>query len=449
MHFLNRKERLILLVGDMLFFMLSLWITLVVRYGALPSLDLFSLHWVPFFFLTLLFIAVFFIAGLYEKHTLLLQNHLPKTILKAELVGSALAVSFFYLAPWTGIAPKRNLFIYLLISFVLITLWRMYGYAFVGTRKKQKAALIGSGNEMQELLDEVNNNSRYDLKFVSSIDLNHISQVDLKEEVTNRIYSKDISIIAIDLRNEKVLPLLPHLYTLIFSSIRFIEMHKIYEDIFDRIPLSLVGYSWVLENISLAPKSVYDFLKRVMDISISFLLGVVSLIVYPFVYVAIKLDDGGKVFSIQERVGRNNKLIKLYKFRTMQIANDGGRWQEGVVNQTTRVGSFLRQSRIDELPQLWNVLFGDISLIGPRPEFPEPVSLYEKQVPYYGIRHLIKPGLSGWAQIYGEHPHHGTDVAKTKNKLSYDLYYIKNRSVFLDLKIALQTIKTLLLRSGI
>ena len=128
----------------------------------------------------------------------------------------------------------------------------------------------------------------------------------------------------------------------------------------------------------------------------------------------------------------------------MQVTRGGGS------SEITRVGKFLRKLRIDELPQLLNVLRGDLSLIGPRPELPELVRVYEKEIPYYNIRHLIKPGLSGWAQLYHEnHPHYRANVSETKVKLSYDLYYIKNRSFFLDLKIALKTIKVLLSRSGV
>ncbi len=114
----------------------------------------------------------------------------------------------------------------------------------------------------------------------------------------------------------------------------------------------------------------------------------------------------------------------------------------------TPIGSILRRTRIDELPQLWNVLRGDLSLVGPRPEFPQAVEAYTEKIPYYPMRHLIKPGLSGWAQLYGEHPHHNIGIEETRNKLSYDLYYIKERSFFLDVYIGLQTIKTLLSRSG-
>ena len=132
----------------------------------------------------------------------------------------------------------------------------------------------------------------------------------------------------------------------------------------------------------------------------------------------------------------------------MTIANDDGKWGNGN-NKVTVVGSFLRKARIDELPQLWNVLRGDISLIGPRPEFPEAVAKYSEEIPNYTIRHSVKPGLSGWAQIYHErHPHHGIDVLETANKLSYDLYYIKHRSFLLDMKIALRTIKVVITFAG-
>jgi lipopolysaccharide/colanic/teichoic acid biosynthesis glycosyltransferase len=187
-----------------------------------------------------------------------------------------------------------------------------------------------------------------------------------------------------------------------------------------------------------------------MDVIISFFAGLVSLIAYPFIILAIKMNDGGRVFIIQERVGKNGVPIKIYKFRTM-TANDNGVYIDGrTTNIVTKVGAFLRRTRLDELPQLLNVLRGELSLIGPRPELPSLVREYEKEIPYYGIRHLTKPGLSGWAQIYHEnHPHHGVAVEETKEKLSYDLFYIKNRSFVLDVTIALKTINKLLSRSGV
>lgn len=446
----NKKEAWVLFAGDVVFLFVSLWLMLLVRYQELPSTENFLDHVVPFSILFVVWIFVFFIAGLYEKHTLILKGKIPAIILNAQLTNSFIAVIFFYFIPLFGITPKTNLFIYLVISFGLMLAWRIYGQSFLSVKHKQNAILIGTGEEMQELREEVNNNPRYELSFISSIDLNDIEGVDFQEEILKRVYSEDVHVIAVDLKNEKVEPILPNLYNLIFSKIRFIDMYKIYEDIFDRIPLSLVKYSWFLENISTAPRKTYDTLKRMMDIVISVpLFAVVAGIFYPLVYIAMRFDDRGPLFIFQQRIGKNNTPIRIMKFRTM-TRNDQGNPDEVRENKDTSLGKFLRKTRIDELPQLWNVIRGDVSLIGPRPELPALVKLYEKEIPYYNVRHLIKPGLSGWAQLYQKDPpkvHANHD--KTKAKLSYDLYYIKNRAFILDLKIALKTLKTFASRSGL
>lgn len=434
--------------GDVVLFYIALWVTLVARYWTLPSWEIFSQHLLPFTLLFLIWSLVFFIAGLYEKHTVILKSRLPSLLFNTLIANTVIAIIFFYLIPYFKIAPKTNLFIYLFVSFTLILAWRIYIYPTIGSGRRQNALLIASGSEMKELRDEVNHNNRYSIRFVSSIDLDKVDKLDFQEEVLKTIYAEGITLVAVDLRNEKVAPILPHLYNLIYSKIRFIDMYKVYEDIFDRVPISLLQYNWFLENISLTPKWTYDFLKRLMDIFISAVLLVVSLVFYPFIWLAMLFDEGNGLFSVQERVGKNNKPVKLYKFRTMLIANDAGEWGKQE-NRVTRVGKFLRKTRLDELPQLWNVLRGDISLIGPRPEFASAAKEYDKNIPYYNIRYLIKPGLSGWAQIHHEkHPHHGVDVEETKNKLSYDLYYIKNRSFLIDLKIALHTIRELVSRKG-
>ena len=159
-------------------------------------------------------------------------------------------------------------------------------------------------------------------------------------------------------------------------------MYKIYEDIFDRVPLSLVRYNWFLENISTETRITYDVLKRIMDLVLSFVAGIVSLIFYPFVYILIKLDDGGSIYFEQERIGKNNKIIKIKKFRSMSQNGD---------NKITRVGKWLRALRIDELPQLWSVLVGDISMIGPRPEIPSLVKHYEEKFHIIIFATLLSP----------------------------------------------------------
>jgi len=179
---------------------------------------------------------------------------------------------------------------------------------------------------------------------------------------------------------------------------------------------------------------------------LSFPLFLLSLLAYPFVALAIYLEDRGPIFYVPERIGKGNRPIRIRKFRTMRVMDEGQQLGQNV-DQITRVGKFLRVSRIDELPQLLNVLMGDLSLVGPRPEFPKLVTLYNEQIPYYNMRHLITPGLSGWAQVHHEKPPH--TLEETREKLSFDLYYLKNRSVVLDIKIALKTIKTLLSRTGV
>jgi exopolysaccharide biosynthesis polyprenyl glycosylphosphotransferase len=446
---LIKKEAIILFFGDIFFFVFSLWLSLYIRFAELPTWDIFSVHLTPFSILFVIWFLVYFIAGLYEKHTLILKSNLPSIIFNAQLVNSIFAIIFFYTIPIFGIAPKTILFIYLFISFVCTLLWRLYGDIFFNKNERQPALLIGSGSEMKELLHEVNNNNRYNLTFLSSVDVSDSSSINIQEDIVTAVYSNDIKIIAVDFSHENITPLLPHLYNLIFSKVRFIDSHHIYEDIFDRIPLSLVTYSWFLENISASSTFTYDVLKRLMDVILSFVLGIISLFFYPFVYVAIKIDDGGNIFIQQERIGQNNTNIKIIKFRTMSI-DDSGEGEASRADRVTRVGHFFRKSRIDELPQLWNVFKGDISLIGPRPELPKLVSLYEKEISFYNIRHLIKPGLSGWAQLYQKTPpKFSTDYDQTKIKLSYDLFYIKNRSFLLDIKIALKTIKSLLSRQGL
>jgi len=439
-----------LFVGDVLILIASLWLTLLIRHLAIPSRELFADHLTPFVILFAVWIVIFFIAGLYEKHTVVFQNELPKLLLKTQGINVFIAVLFFYLIPYFGITPKTNLFIYIAVSFCLILAWRLYGFGFLGLRRTQQpAAIIGSGDEMRELRDEVNANPQSGLAFTLSVDLASIDAVDVQRDVIERVYGDGIQTIAVDLRSEHIEPLLPHMYNLIFSHVHFYDMHTFYQQTFDRIPLSLVRYSWFLEHISATPHSVFDAWKRLVDIVLAGAAGLASLLVYPFVIGAIKLDDGGPIFIYQERIGQHGRRIHTTKFRTMMTDDGGKEGGEKKKNGNTRVGTFLRKTRIDELPQLWDVVRGDISLIGPRPELPSLVEHYQSQIPYYDIRHLIKPGLSGWAQLYHKDPpKRDADVLRTKKKLSYDLYYIISRSPFLDLKIALKTLKTLVSRSG-
>jgi exopolysaccharide biosynthesis polyprenyl glycosylphosphotransferase len=437
-----KRESLLLFFGDVCALVLSLFLALVVRYGFIPSANTFFSYLVPFSFLFAVSILIYFVAGLYDKHTLVLARRIPQTLVRVQVIIAIMAVAFFYFVPFFNITPKTFLFIYLVIVLVLTTGWRMGYLHFFRSSKKQNALLVAKGSEAKDLFEEINGNSRYGISFTEHLE-------STPADIVSLIRQKGIAFIAADFNDPSVRSILPELYKLFFTGIKFVDIRDLYEDIFDRIPLSLIDDTWCLSHISSASKPIFDLVKRSTDIIIAGLLAIVSLVLYPFVYIAVKLDDGGALFSYQTRVGERGKSISIMKFRTMSIANDDGKWGNGPKNIITRIGKFLRKSRIDELPQLWNVVRGDISLIGPRPEFPEPVALYTKEIPYYNLRHIVKPGLSGWAQIYHEnHPHHGIDTEETGNKLSYDLYYIKNRSFLLDLKIALRTMKVLVLFAG-
>jgi lipopolysaccharide/colanic/teichoic acid biosynthesis glycosyltransferase len=209
-----------------------------------------------------------------------------------------------------------------------------------------------------------------------------------------------------------------------------------------------VGESWVLENVSLTPHGLDDVLKRSFDVLGALCLGLIALPLYPIIMLAIKLEDRGAIFYRTERIGRYNKPIHMLKFRTMNGHDHGTAALQSEL-RVTRVGRFLRKTRLDEIPQFWNIFRGDLSFIGPRPEMPALAAVYAERIPFYNLRHMITPGLSGWAQINEyEVPRSGIDVDRTITKLSFDLYYLKHRSFLLDLEIALKTLKTLLLRSG-
>jgi len=192
----------------------------------------------------------------------------------------------------------------------------------------------------------------------------------------------------------------------------------------------------------------FHMIRRFMSFAIGFVGLLVASPLIPFIALAIRLDSPGSVFYRQRRVGRGEKIFFCYKFRTMHQdaeADIGPTWASDDDPRITRVGKFLRISRLDEIPQLWCVLKGDMAFVGPRPERPEFVEWLEKDIPYYGVRHTLRPGITGWAQVRYKY---GNTVEDAKEKLQYDLFYIKNASIGLDVLIMLQTIKIVLLGRG-
>lgn len=444
------RELFILILGDAVCFSLALWLTLLLRYLEWPSEERLDAHLGPFLLLSSLWIMVFYIAGLYDKHTVLLKKLLFARIINTQIVNIILAAVVFVMIPF-GIAPKTNLVIYLFVSIGLIMFWRLYLFNFFSPKTRHKALLIADGEEAIELADEINNNDRYNYSFVRIIDERAaLHMPNFEQKLLELIDREDVEVIVANPGGQHIERVLPAIFDLAFLKFEFtfLDFYKLYEDTFDRIPMSSLRYEWFINHVSQSQSPVYDLLKRVIDIVGATMLFIPAILTYPFIILAIKLEDGGPIFYRTDRVGQFNQPIKMIKFRTM-TGRDTGEEALKTKHTVTRVGAVLRRTRLDELPQLWNVLKGDLSFIGPRPEMPALVSVYAESIPYYNMRHFLKPGLSGWAQIqHLDAPRQGIDTEKTLRKLSYDLHYLRCRSFFLDLEIMLKTLRILIMRSG-
>jgi sugar transferase (PEP-CTERM system associated) len=220
------------------------------------------------------------------------------------------------------------------------------------------------------------------------------------------------------------------------------------ERITGRIEVEQLYPSWLVFAEGFHFSTFFLAIRQVLNFSVALAGAILSLPLLPFIMLAIKLDSPGPALYRQQRVGRGGRLFYCYKFRTMQKdaeADTGATWAADGDPRITRIGKFLRASRLDEIPQLWCVLKGDMNFVGPRPERPEFVEWLSKEIPYYGVRHAVRPGITGWAQVQYKY---GNTLADAREKLQYDLFYIKNASVGLDLFISFQTIKIVLLGRG-
>ena len=428
----STRQALLLLVGDLVSYTLALWLTLLVRYWAWPSWETFSTHLYPFSIVFLIWIIVFFIADLYGRQSSGFDSRLAETVINAQLAGSFLTVLFFYYIPFFGITPKLTLFLDLFLSLGVIFIWRRYGSRFLRQGRMENYFFHCRGPEVEELKRELEHNQKYQVAVtqyggpLASLKLSEISILVLN------FYDQRTSVEAVAC------------YRLMVAGVKVISTHRLYEEVFGRIPLSVISEQWFLEHIENESGLTYRLFKRLMDFIIGLVLAIISLPLYPLIALAIFINDRGPIFYQEGRIGRGNRIFQITKFRSMTTESDLSQ------RRVTFMGRILRKTRFDELPQLWSVVMGEQSLIGPRPERPEYVAVYNKQIPYYQARHLITPGLSGWAQIYQEcHPHFRLELDATREKLSYDLYYIKNRSLWLDITIALKTIKTILSRVGV
>ncbi|MSR85577.1 sugar transferase [Candidatus Uhrbacteria bacterium] len=451
----HNVKRLLLIVGDLFVFEAALVITLWIRYGAIENT--WRVHALPFSIVAAFWIVGFYIAGLYDLNLLRQPLKLFRTYLEGMIGNFAFAIAFFYLIPIFGIAPRTNLFLHFVISLLLGYAWRLLFQQLIADRfSPGRVLFIGPGEEARHVYELIQQSalgltltaalsSSEHIDRTLSIDwLTHLS------EVEPAIQSKKINAVVLGVKPETTPELKQVLYRLLFEPVSLLDRAEIEELTTGRIPLSYVSETWFLHHLHESDKAGYETFKRGFDIFLSIPFCILTIVLLPFIALAIKLSAPGPIFYAQTRTGHGGKPIRIWKFRTMILDAEkyGPQFTPSSATdpRVTRVGRFMRQLRIDELPQIWNVLRGDLSLIGPRPERPEFVAPLVERMPYYALRHLTRPGLTGWAQVRFLTPTSSLD--DNLKKLQYDLYYIKHRSPLLDIAILLKTVGIVLRRQG-
>jgi exopolysaccharide biosynthesis polyprenyl glycosylphosphotransferase len=444
-----RYESVSMVLGDIAVFVISLWLSLLARYIDFPTGPLFMAHLDAFIPVFALWLCLYVLGGLYDRHLRFAKSKLFGKLWMAQTINVIIAFFYFYILKTSSIAggltPKTILVLYLVISGLLITLWRVYLYSKITELRPVRVLCAGDDSDFERL---VNAKEKLRQSGIEIIPVRSVTELvnRIKEYAVTGNETSRIDVVVSNGFDPAFKDASTKIYDLLFKGVTYVDFSDFYEEVFEMIPLQAIDESWFLKYVSVRRRYIYDTLKRLMDIAVAFPLAIISIVFYPFVILARKIENLGPILIFQDRIGENGKTVRIVKFSSMTV-NDEGKVIVKNDNRITPVGAFIRKTRIDELPQLWNVLRGDLSLIGPRPEMPNLVEFYKKEIPHYNMRHIIKPGLSGWAQIHHDVP--PQTVEATKVKLAYDLYYIKNRSLMLDLKIAFATVKTLLSRTGL
>lgn len=433
----------LLFLGDIVILYSSLLLALLIRYGGAFSRH-FDFHLAPFSIIFIIWVVVFYISNLYDIG--FSKNNVPflSTLLYSIIINAVIATFFFYLVPFFGIAPKTNLLIFMSVATVLTLGWRYYfNRLLIKTGHHNNTLIIGNNPQAQELYDYLLANPQLGYNILGIVDIQNATAQNILEDL---IKQKNIVNLVLSPGVYHIPHIVDVFYRLLGFRINFYNLSDFYERATGRVPIGAIDQVWFLEKLSERVKSGYELAKRILDVIFTAIIGMVILALFPFIALAIKADSSGPVLYRQKRTGRAGKIFELIKFRTMrQDAETAGPvWAAEEDKRTTQIGRFLRRSRIDELPQMWNVLRGDLSFVGPRPERPEFYDKLHKEIPFYEARYLVKPGLTGWAQIKHKLDFRGgMTMADTYEKLQHDLYYIKNRSLMLDLGIVLKTINIL------
>lgn len=424
--------RVSLLILDILLFFLSLYLALFFRKGEVPSLEFYLLFVKNFLFLFCLWTFFLFVFDFYSF------RHRPGEIefFRSFLIFTSLCfftgIFYFYFSPDLSIAPKTILFLQILTFSLLFLFCRtIFDFIFKKALRKERVLILGSAEELKELITFVKKHFfPFEIKVKGGIS----SEKDLfdflkKEKIERVIICND----AVDIKR----------ILINFPEIKIESFGNFYEKILKKVPFSALKDSRFLESFYKEEEKTYLLLKRAFDIFFALLGGIVFIFLFPLIAFLIKIDSPGPIFFIQERVGKNRKIFKSIKFRSMVSSpqkEENEVWREKNKKEVTRIGKILRFTHLDELPQFLNILKGEMSFVGPRPEWKKLADRFEKEIPFYSLRYRVKPGFTGWAQI--NYPP-SRSVEEAKEKLQYDLYYIRHRSFLFDLIIFLKTLRKL------
>lgn len=445
---LTGNKKYFLILGDVIILYFALALSLFIRFQEGLSQTLWQRHLLPFTIVFAIFILVFYIDDLYEINFGSSKYNLLGKIIKNGIIASLIAMVFFYLGQdrLFTIRPQRVLIFNVLIFVAVSYLWHLSFLALTRSAKIANNLLIIGNNSLVAEIQKVIN-GKPELGFKIKTVIENTDEENLKNLKTV-CQQQNINTIISTVHPRESPLLSKSLFDCLPLRLPFYDIATFYEKITGKVPVKTIEQVWFLENLSEDNKKLYEFLKKILEAAISLVLLAIFLPFSPLVILAVKLTSKGPLFFIQDRVGKDGKIFKTVKFRSMvdNAEKNGAQWATKNDPRVTKVGRILRKTRIDEIPQLFLVLSGKISLIGPRPERPEFVEQLQQEIPFYKERLIVKPGVTGWAQVMG--PDYGGSKEETLEKLQYDLYYVKNRSLALDLSIVLKTIKTVLSRKG-
>ena len=457
-HFEVSERKMLLRVADIAALLLGLYFV-----SNIFEFDYFMITGQRWLWIVVLVLYYLLFSTVFELYNLQKSSRYDATFQGIILTVSITVLCYLLTPFFTPELPENRLqiiYFFLAIS-VAIFLWRCAYIFFISSpRFFKNILLIGSTEEIEIMSDAIKKNTNY-YKIVGYIDLSlnltvksngltdveEITDLNLKEVVQEKAVSEII--IGSNEREELSKPLFDGLIALLETGLPIKEYIQVYEELTFRVPVQYIGkdfYKYFPFSRSNQNK-LYLFAHRLFDVVSSILGLLVSLLFLPFVLVGNLLGNRGPLFYTQERVGKNGVPFKIYKLRSMVInaEKDGAVWATENDSRITKFGGFLRKSRLDEVPQFINVLKGEMSMIGPRPERPSFVKELSESLTFYEIRHVVKPGVTGWAQVKMEY---GSSVEDSLRKLQYDLYYIKHRSFFLDLNIIVKTLSTVLFYRG-